>query len=387
MKKLMTLVLAIAVMFSFAILLSSCDMQGQQGIQGEKGDQGIQGEKGDQGIQGERGDQGIQGEQGQTGATIAKVEYDEQGRLVITLSDGTVLDPVDPPKANGTDGLEYYPLPDDTYGVKAGTTKYLSEIEIPATYNGKPVTQILPEAFSSATNLTSITIPDSVTSIGYYAFRDCTSLTSVVIGEGVTSIGDAAFSNCTSLSSVVIGDSVTSIGNLAFDDCSSLTSVVIGEGVTSIGGWAFQSCSSLTSVVIGDSVTSIGNYAFCACTSLTSVVIPDSVTSIGSGAFSGCNTIVVETGNQNYHVSGNCLIETESKTLLWGTDTSVIPTDGSVTSIGDYAFYDCTSLSSVVIPDSVTSIGNSAFFNCNPALYTTYEFGKYVGIGDNPYAV
>ena len=293
MKRVMTFVLAIAVMFSFTILLSSCDKKNQQVLQGDKGDQGIQG------VQGDKGDQG------KTGATIAKVEYDALGRLVITLSDGTVLDPVD----NGTDGLTYYLFPDGTYGVTVGTAKYLSQIEIPATYNGKPVTQILMSAFSGATNLTSITIPDSVTSIGNSAFSDCTSLTSVVIPDSVTSIGNAAFSDCTSLTSVVIGDSVTSIGNYAFSSCSSLSSVVIPDSVTSIGTSAFSGCSSLTSVVIPDSVTDIN--AFRDCSSLTSVVIGDSVTSIDTSAFSGC-----------------------------------------------------TSLTSVVIPDSVTGIGYSAFQYC-----------------------
>ena len=183
-----------------------------------------------------------------------------------------------------------------------------------------------------------------VRSIGEYAFRDCTGLTSVTIPDSVTSIGNYTFSGCTSLTSVTIGNSVTSIGSKAFQNCTGLTSVTIGNSVTSIGDEAFYGCSSLTSVTIGNSVTSIGDYAFRGCTGLTD--------------------ITVSKGNTVYHANGNCLIETRTKTLILGCKNSVIPDDGSVTSIGNYAFSSCTSLTSVTIPDSVTSIGDYAFSGC-----------------------
>ena len=132
------------------------------------------------------------------------------------------------------------------------------------------------------------TIPASVTSIGNYAFQSCTNLDSVTIGNSVTSIGNSAFSGCTSLTSVTIGNSVTSIGRSAFADCTNLTSVTIGNSVTSIGNSAFSNCTNLASITIPDSVTSIGDYAFAHCTSLTSITIPASVTSIGERAFQGC---------------------------------------------------------------------------------------------------
>ena len=140
--------------------------------------------------------------------------------------------------------------------------------------------------------ITSITIPDSVTSIGVSVFEDCTSLTSVTIGDSVTSIGDSAFKNCSSLTSVTIPDSVTKIGHEAFYNCSSLTSITIPDSVTSIGVSVFEYCTSLTSVTIGDSVTSIGYYAFYGCSSLTSITIPDSVTSIYKNAFDDCSSLM-----------------------------------------------------------------------------------------------
>ena len=140
-------------------------------------------------------------------------------------------------------------------------------------------------------DFTSVTIGNSVTTIGDYAFYYCSSLTSVTIGDSVTTIGNDAFYGCSSLTSVTIPDSVTTIGDYAFDDCSSLTSVKIPDSVTTIGEWAFSSCSSLESATIGDSVTTIGNYAFEDCSSLTSVTIGDSVTTIGNGAFYNCSSL------------------------------------------------------------------------------------------------
>jgi hypothetical protein len=151
------------------------------------------------------------------------------------------------------------------------------------------VTSIGESAFISCNDLTSITIPDSVTSIGYCAFANCSGLNEVHIGSGVTEIRDYVFQGCSGLTSITIPDSVTSIGYSAFQGCSSLNEVHIGSGVTSIEADAFQGCSELISIVIPDSITSIGYNAFYNCSSLTSVVIPDSVTTIGESAFYNCS--------------------------------------------------------------------------------------------------
>ena len=154
------------------------------------------------------------------------------------------------------------------------------------------VTSIRWQVFKNCTSLTSITIPNSVTSIEGYAFFGCCNMTKVTIPDSVTSIGKYAFSNCTSLTSVTIPNSVTSIGEGVFSRCDSLTSVTIPNSVTSIEGYVFYECCSMTKVTIPDSVTSIGKYAFLGCTSLSSVTIPNSVTSIGEGAFEGCKKLV-----------------------------------------------------------------------------------------------
>lgn len=163
------------------------------------------------------------------------------------------------------------------------------DIRIPKVIDGISVVSIREYAFDGCSSIT-ITIPDSVTSIGRSAFRNCTSLTDIIIPDSVTSIGRGAFSGCISLTSIIIPDGVTKIERNVFYNCTSLTNIIIPDGVTSIGD-SFENCTSLTSITIPDSVTKIGTDAFLGCISLTSVTIPDSVTSIGRGAFAGCTSL------------------------------------------------------------------------------------------------
>ena len=259
-----------------------------------------------------------------------------------------------------------YTIPDSVtsigYYAFAGCTG-LTSITIP-----NSVTSIGNRAFCGCTGLTSITIPNSVTSIGNGAFYDCTGLTSITIPDSVTSIEDVAFDGCTGLTSITIPNSVTSIGSYAFYGCTGLTSITIPNSVTSIGSYAFERCTGLTSITIPNSVTSIEDYAFRGCTGLTSITIPNSVTSIEDCAFSGCTgltSINVASGN-NYYSDNNGVLFNKKKTELIrypeGKSQTSYTIPNSVTSIGRYAFYGCTGLTSITIPNSVTSIGGSAFW-------------------------
>ena len=211
------------------------------------------------------------------------------------------------------------------------------------TYEGETysVTSIGKDAFNYCSSLTEVTIPSSVTSIGWAAFSKC-SLTKVTIPNSVVSIDIGAFCYCPNLTEVTIPNSVTSIGNNAFGNCPNLTEVTIGSNVTSISDYTFQSCRSLAKMHIPNSVTSIGERAFFFCSSLTELTIGNSVTSIGYDAFAGCSSLTELT----------------------------IP--NSVTTIDRYAFSGCSGLTEVTIGNSVTSIGKRTFRDCS-SLTTLYS--------------
>ena len=144
--------------------------------------------------------------------------------------------------------------------------------------------------------------------------------------------------------------------------------------MTSIGHQAFSNCESLINAAISNGVTTIGGDAFSDCDSLTSVVIPDSVTSIGYYAFGGCGNIDkidVSSENKVYYGVNNCLIEKSTKMLILGCKNSIIPSDGSVTTIGENAFAGCSGLTAITIPDSITDIEIMAFLNCNNLVSVT----------------
>ncbi|MBO5234253.1 MAG: leucine-rich repeat domain-containing protein [Alistipes sp.] len=237
--------------------------------------------------------------------------------------------------------------------------------------------------------LTSYIIPNRVTSIGNYAFYDCTSLTSVTIPNSVTSIGTYAFNYCTGLTSVTIPNSVTSIGSSAFHNCTSLTSVTIPNSVTSIGNYAFCSCSKLAEVYCKPTTppTLGGSAVFDGNASDRKIYVPSASVNAYKTATNWsryADQIVAEGSSTTEYVieytSSDGKVVTPYKTDVFGVNIvsnvyengkGIITFDGPVTTIGEHAFYKCSTLASITIPNSVTSVGNYAFYGCTSLTSVT----------------
>lgn len=290
-----------------------------------------------------------------------------------------------------------------------------TELIVPDTLGGSPVTQISADAFSSLA-VTSITLPDSVTTIGNRAFSGST-IRSVSLPAGLTQLGSSVFQNCKALEAIVIPDGITQLNTYTFDGCTALKDVALGSSLTAISNYAFKGCTSLESLVLPDSVTSIGTSVFSDCTALTDLTLSPNITSFGYDVFTNCparlyasigTSTAQALSTSNY--SGYAFTDPQypyftfkyysntkwNITAFDGTVTAVTIPEGveaisssafknssiiSITlpstlkSIPDSAFYGCASLASIAFPDSVTSIGKEAFENCTRLASVTLGSG------------
>ena len=280
------------------------------------------------------------------------------------------------------------------------------------------LTEIAQYAFASCTGLTSISIPASVTDIINNAFENCTGLTSVTIPASVTTIGSHAFRECTNLETCnIMSSQLTSIPSSCFSACSSLKAIVIPEGVTTIGDNAFNSCTSLQGVILPGSLQTINWYAFSSCSNLKTVfckVVDPQKLTIAATAFNNATEFHLSPSADisAWNARGFSNLTYNNTSYSWTSgDTDVtLDLDGTltiskkagdgngamngrgypeelkyhiknvvieagVTTIEEYAFSDCTALSSVTIPASVTTIGNDAFYGCTALTSVTIADG------------
>lgn len=293
---------------------------------------------------------------------------------------------------------------------------------------GSGVTEIANAAFYSCNGIKKVKLPATLVDIGTQAFARCSKtivnedgsksyegLTSLDIPEGCKTIGMGAFSYCRALESITFPDSITEIeldcvintpfydnednwdggvlyigkhlieaktdiageysvkeGTIviaasAFYNCSDITKITLPDSITHIDDYAFNECSALKSISIPEGVVSIDACAFDGCSSLESLVIPSTVTYLGKGILGSCvnlSNVTVAEGNSVYHSAANCIIETDSKTLIAVTKFSIIPQDDSVTTIGVQAFFCVDGLESLTIPSNITTISRRAFYYC-----------------------
>ena len=309
-------------------------------------------------------------------------------------------------------------LENGTYSVQAKDINNMpSLVIIPDTYNGAKVTYIPERAFSRCNKITGVKIGNNVVTIGHGAFYDCQNLAELVLGESVVSIEWNAFNDCNSKlysaydnllyvrsgdnpyailtetlflqehhTKYEIHDDTEFITAEAMIGCRNVTELTIPKNVVFIGDRAFFSCESLETLnILSNKITYIGDNAFEGCIGISEITIPETVEYIGKEAFAVCNFDFIKGGNLDYLVIDNCLIERKTKTLIAGSNNSIIPHDvtsiannafsfrkkiksidipESVTYIGALAFQGCESLENIKIPDSVTTIGSYAFGHC-----------------------
>ena len=317
----------------------------------------------------------------------------------INNSDNTIIEGA----SYGEGGLLFMPLEDGTYGVAAGNAKYQSRIVIPESFNGKPVTQIFDGAFSGASNLKTISLPDSITFVGDGAFENCENLeyfedsyayylgnaknqklvlveakdptmTSCTLSDNTVAICDKAFQNCSNLIKIT-AKNIKSVGSYAFSGCESLTTAIIPKGTTSIGKESFKDCQALKEITIPATVSVIEESAFENCIALKTVTFEAGsvLTKINNSAFYGCSALtkitipekVIYIGNQKVNDSSVKSEEDVHGAFEKCTSLASVTFSGKdVNMIGNCAFKECKALTTIVLPDSVSELGSSAFHDC-----------------------
>ena len=428
MKRLRYLSILLALALVLSSCMTSCDLRGEQGPRGEQGIQGEKGDQGEQGIQGEKGDQGeqgVQGEKGDTGATIESIWFDEQGRLVITLTDGTVLEPVALPNReehahvfgkwtiimaatctmSGL-ALRYCSLCNYTETKSIAHTGHTEQKDnaVEPTCTEFGLTEgthcsvcnivLVPQKIISANGHNEVVdeaVMPTCTESGLTEGKHCLTCNRILIAQEIVppehqyekfvclACGYSEYFNFTLIrDSSYNGETtyaITAKNKYSFPAEIEIPSFYMGKAVTAISSDAFKNCTRLTKVIIPDSISLIQSNAFVGCSNLRSVIIPSTVTRIDIAVFAGCTSLDSMTisyigGATREGEFASCFGylfgadgHVEHKTLIPESLKTVIIAGGTV--IGEYAFWGCPYLTRIEIMDGITEISQCAFCACS----------------------
>lgn len=296
-----------------------------------------------------------------TGSRFTNLEKLIIGNDLVTIGEGAF---------SYCDKLTSVNIPDNvtTIGNGAFQDTAITSVSIPGS-----VKTIGQYAFENCTSLATLELGSGIQTIDVWAFRDCTSLTSVSIPDSVKTIGNLAFYSCTSLKTLTLGSGVETIGNSAFYSCTSLETLSLGSGVETIGSSAFQNCAKLKDFTLPSGLKSIGDSAFNGCAALTKVDMPDSVTYLGAGAYRNCTGLTSATLSEK-------LSEMNNSVFAGCTGLTTVTLPDLVNNIGNYLFQGCSKLASVYTGDYIQFVGSSNFDGCSDSL-TVYGYpGSYMEV-------
>lgn len=287
-------------------------------------------------------------------------------------------------------------LPASVTDIKEGA--FFGCTKLTRVYGGQNVEWIGASAFEGCTGLLTVEPMPAVKAVSTKAFFGCRNLRAVPWDENATqlkTIAESAFEGCAKISAVILPDTVSVFGKSAFKDCTSLENVVFSSNMKTIPLNSFAGCSALSNLTFKEGLQVIESSAFSKCTNLSEVILPDTLTAVGQSAFSGSGlktlhvgsgvkeiqsasfprdveTVTLSENNPYLYVSGGCLVDAETETLIWGNGQKFLSFERSFKAVGEGAFMGCTNLYAITLPEGCEVIGGSAFWGCTKLVEVNF---------------